>query len=437
MTRTNARREGTVVVAVSISLVAILSVVALSLDCGLLVDKRRQAQAAADAAALAAASELFASAFTNDGLDNGPIVPNPKAPVAGAIAQFAKDVAKENGFEDGVNGVSVQVFIPPQSGPFKGQRGHAEVIISAPQGRHFSRIFGSTGDVPVGARAVARGTRSTVNNGIIVLDPVRKGSFSNGGGGDVTVGGKVSVIVNSNHVEAMIANGGGSVTAPQFDVTGVPGWSTPGGGEFIGTINSGAPPTPDPLRFVPQPDPSTMVVRSTKRLTHSSASTITLKPGLYEGGIAVSGKGNVILESGIYYMRGGFSFTGQGSLTGYEVMIYNDPQSISEAIDLSGQGAITLTPPMTGPYQGICLFQRRSGEPQPTVSVTGNGTAPLYITGTFYAAGAELKVTGNGTQDTIGSQYISRFLTLGGNGTFQVDWNPALVPGIRQIWLVE
>ena len=66
------RRRGTVVVAVSVCLVAILGVVALTLDGGLVVDKRRQAQAAADAAALAAASELFEHWFNNGGLDEGP-----------------------------------------------------------------------------------------------------------------------------------------------------------------------------------------------------------------------------------------------------------------------------------------------------------------------------------------------------------------------------
>ena len=271
MIRTNAKRKGTVVVAVAVSLVAILGVVALSLDGGLLVDKRRQTQSAADAAALAAASELFASVFTNGGLDNGPIVANPQAPAAGTIAQFAKKVAMENGFEDGTNGVSVQVFIPPQTGPFKGTRGHVEVVISSPQPRHFSRVFGSREDIPVGARAVARGTRTTIGNGIIVLDPVGKGTFSNGGGGNVMVGGSAPVIVNSNHNEAMIANGGGSVTAPVFDVTGQPGWATPGGGSFAGTINSGVEPTPDPLRFVPQPDPSTMRSSGVRRGSRTPA----------------------------------------------------------------------------------------------------------------------------------------------------------------------
>jgi len=91
----------------------------------------------------------------------------------------------------------------------------------------------------------------------------------------------------------------------------------------------------------------------------------------------------------------------------------------------------------SGPWQGISIFQSRTATIQPTVSVTGNGTAPLSINGTFYVPGGQLKVTGNGTQDTIGSQYISDTLTLGGNGTFNVNWNPTVVPGIRQVWLVE
>jgi Putative Flp pilus-assembly TadE/G-like len=430
------RRDGTVVIAVCVSLVAMLGVIALSLDGGLLLDNRRKTQAAADAAALGAASELYRTLFSNGGLDNGPL-PGKTGPAAGTIRSFAKQVAKANGFEDGVNGVTVAVHIPPISGPFAGQTGHVEVKISMTQPRYFSKVFGSTDDIPIGARAVARGKRTTINNGIIVLDPLLKGSFSTAGGGSVDVGGTAGVLVNSANTEAMIANGGGTVTAPYYDVTGTPGWSTPGGGSFGGTINSGVEPTPDPLRHVPQPDPSTMVTRSTKRLTHSSASTITLKPGLYLGGIAISGKGNVVLEPGIYYMQGGFSFTGQGSLTGLGVMIFNDPQSISDEIGLQGQGAITMTPPMDGPYQGISLFQSRTAPDQPTVSVTGNGTAPLSITGTFYVPEGELKVTGNGTEDTIGSQYISDVLTISGNGSFNVDWSPTLVPGVRQIWLVE
>ena len=431
------QRKGTVVVAVAVSLIGMLAVLALSLDGGLLLDKRRKCQAAVDAAALAGASELYKYWWVTRGLDNGP-VGNTQGPAAGKIADFAREIAAKNGFEDGKDGVTVTVHIPPTSGPFTGMKGHCEVIIETDQQRFFSRVFGPGDNVPISARAVARGTDSTVNNGIIVLNPTQKGAFQTSGGGMVKVGGTAGVIVDSNNSEAMIANGGGTVTAPYYDVTGVSGYATPGGGSFGGTIYSGVDPTPDPLRFVPAPDPSTLNVRSTKRLTYSSANTITLQPGLYIGGISVSGKTNIVLNGpGIFYMQGGFSFTGQGSLTGYNVLIYNDPRSISDNVNLAGQGAITLTPMMDGPWQGISIFQSRTSTYQPAVSVTGTGSAPMYIAGTFYVPKAQLSVTGNGTQDTIGSQYISDTLVLGGNGTFNVDWEPTLVPGVRQVWLVE
>src|SRR5206468_2059424 len=53
-------------------LIGVLSVVALSLDGGMMVDKRRSVQSAADAAALAAADDLYANWWMNlvSGLDN-------------------------------------------------------------------------------------------------------------------------------------------------------------------------------------------------------------------------------------------------------------------------------------------------------------------------------------------------------------------------------
>ena len=51
------------------------------------------------------------------------------------------------------------------------------------------------------------------------------------------------------------------------------------------------------------------------------------------------------------------------------------------------------------------------------VSVTGNGS--LNITGTIYAAGSKLTVTGNGS--TIGSRIISKTLSVTGNGSLIMD----------------
>ena len=110
------------------------------------------------------------------GLDNGP-EDRLHGPAAGTITSFVKDMAKQNGFEDGVNGVTVEVHIPPTSGPFTGMLGHCEVKISCEQARYFSRVFGSKQAISLGARAVARGTDSTINNGIIVLNPTQRAHF--------------------------------------------------------------------------------------------------------------------------------------------------------------------------------------------------------------------------------------------------------------------
>jgi hypothetical protein len=419
-------RPGHVVVVVAIALVAILAFVALALDGGLLMDKRRQVQCTCDAAALAGAGELYASWWVNGGAYQG-LDPN------GSARAAAQAQAAANGYTDGANGCTVTVNIPPLSGPYTGQSGHVEVIISAPQQQFFSQVLGST-SVVYGARSVARGKRGSINDAIITLDPSGKGALSSGGNGTITVQG-APIQVNSSNGQAMIANGNGSISAPNFLVNGNPGWATPGGGSFTGQIVPNSLPLPDPLANLPYPDPSTMTVQSTKAINNAGNKTLNLQPGVYQGGIGATG-GTVNLAPGIYYMQGGgFSIGGQANLTGAGVMIFNDPQSNSDTISIAGSGNVTLSPPMSGPYQGMLLFQKRSATTP--VSVSGSAGASFIITGTFYAASAALNVTGNGTQQTIGSQYISYDLTLGGNGTYFCSWTANLTPGVRELRLVE
>jgi hypothetical protein len=59
------------------------------------------------------------------------------------------------------------------------------------------------------------------------------------------------------------------------------------------------------------------------------------------------------------------------------------------------------------------------------------------MSGTFYTAHGTLSVSGNGTTDVIGSQYISYNMVLGGNGSFQVNWNTDQTARTRLIGLVE
>ena len=91
-----------------------------------------------------------------------------------------------------------------------------------------------------------------------------------------------------------------------------------------------------------------------------------------------------------------------------------------------------MTPPTSGLYEGLTLFQERNATPTLTVSGGGN----MYVAGTFYAANAQMKISGGGTGH-VGSQFISRYLELGGNGTLNIDYDPNQAIPRRILGLVE
>ena len=412
-------RKANVVILVAMSLIAVIGMLALSLDGGAITSERRHAQATADAAALAAASQLYYDFWTYSGYDT-----------QGTAAASAVTTAGQNGYSnDGTTSI-VTVNIPPQSGYYSGQAGYVEVIVQYNQPRGFSSLFGSA-PIPVIARAVAVGMPLAADVGILVLDPTDKDSFNAGGGGTLNVI-DTPVVVNSNNSEGSIVNGGTTINAPEFDFTG--GYATAGGGTFNGTINQGRNPMEDPLQYLPVPDPSTMTNQSNKKIQYTSGST-TLYPGVYKGGISVSGTGSLELMPGVYYMdTGGFSFSGQGGLTGNGVMIYNAPgNGNSDNISITGQGTINISGMTSGIYQGLTFWQDRTSTVTGTISGTGNSS----ITGTFYFAGALLNVSGSGGNINMGSQYISYQLGIGGSGTMTVQWNPTTVARKRQIAIVE
>jgi Flp pilus assembly protein TadG len=414
------RRWGNVVVMVAICLVVIMGVLAISLDGGNQLDQRRQAQATADAAALAGASDLYANYWANSGTDP-----------AGSAAASALTTARANGYANDGTTTTVTVHIPPITGDHVGKSGYVEVVVQKGVQRSFSTVFGP-GALPVSARAVALGAPIAADVGILTLDPTLKGALNANGSGTTNVAG-TPVIVDSNDPSAAIGGGGGTLVAPEFDITG--GYTTTGGASFSGDIKTGRRPTPDPLADLPVPDPTTMVVQSTNKTQYTQGS-VTLSPGVYRGGISVSGSASLTLQPGIYYMDGGgFSFSGQGNLSGAGVMIYNAPHNgNSGGISVSGLGSLVLSGPTSGIYQGLTFFQDRTSNVTGNISGTGGTTS---ITGTFYFAGAQLNVSGNGGVANVGSQYISDSLTLGGNGGININWTPYTVARARAIYLVE
>src|SRR5262249_3208288 len=165
--------------------------------------------------------------------------------------------------------------------------------------RAVSTIFGS-GAIPVRARSVAMGMSGPASNAaIIVLDQTSKNALYESGNPTVNV--NAPVIVDSSNSAAMGVAGASTFVAPEIDVTG--NLNLTGGANPSGAVKTGAPYTPDPLQYLPPPDPKTLTVQSSSALSFSSGGSHTLSPGVYTGGISISSNSSVALQPGIYYIK--------------------------------------------------------------------------------------------------------------------------------------
>ncbi len=127
------RQHGQILVLFALSLVAIIAMVGLVLDGGSAFAQRRSEQNAADVAALAAANDLIVNLGDAD------------------WQATAREIARKNGYDDGVNGASVQVTCvncPGQALNPAVDGVQVTVNITAPHRNNFASIVGmSTWDV--------------------------------------------------------------------------------------------------------------------------------------------------------------------------------------------------------------------------------------------------------------------------------------------------
>jgi len=412
--RARAPRGGAVLVKVMICLPALVAVAALNLDGGRMLDERRRAQAAADAAALAGGANLYENYWTNFGTDP-----------AGAAQQAALQVAAANGYPAS----AVTVNVPPQSGTFAGQPGHVEVIIQTTLTASFGQALTGGAGLGVSARAVARG--QPVQIGIILLRPTGAGAFQNTAVAFALI--NKPLIVDSSDPAAFQSSGLALVSLSRIEVTG--GAVNTSLLSLSVPIQTGVRPTLDPLATLPIPDASAAPVQSATPMTVNTLLGV-LQPGVYNGGLHITGLSTVVMTPGVYIMRGGgFQVDGLATVVGLGVMVYNTTSATyaSGPVSVSGLGKVVLTAPLSGTYQGLNVFQDRSMT-QP-VSITGLGLTT--ITGVVYAAQAPVNLTGSAAVglDIMGGAYVASSMNVNGIGavTISLGLNPPRVPDVRVV----
>ena len=140
------------------------------------------------------------------------------------------------------------------------------------------------------------------------------------------------------------------------------------------------------------------------KISVSGAAQVTLAAGTYViqgGGFSASGSGVVTIGDGtsIILEGGGMSVSGAAAVSGTEVTVFNFGTAYNGTTDggsfgpitLSGSGSVSLTPPSSGTYAGILIFQGRDN----TKALTFSGAAMQGITGMIYAPAAQLIESGS------------------------------------------
>jgi hypothetical protein len=148
------------------------------------------------------------------------------------------------------------------------------------------------------------------------------------------------------------------------------------------------------------------------------------QPGTYPNGIVSHADGNnIVLASGIYCLDGEGLYINGGDLDAQEVMFYvkDDTPGVSpdSAVYLGGNGIITITPPTSGDYQHISIFQARDNYNTSTII----GTSDMNLEGTLYFPAAHLEIGGTGGTVGLGSQLIAWTMHFFGTGDFEVAYD--------------
>lgn len=155
---------------------------------------------------------------------------------------------------------------------------------------------------------------------------------------------------------------------------------------------------------------------------YAPANNETLQPGVYCGGINISGK-NVTFASGLYIINGGIlNASGTSQMTGDGVTFFLTGNGAG--VNTSGGSGWHLTAMKTGSLQGFVFFLDPSCSP--TSKSTLSGTSELYFDGIIYLPNQQLNLSGGSTGFTNApfTGYIADNFNLSSSSTITINSDP-------------
>ncbi|MBI2736041.1 MAG: hypothetical protein HYX38_05745 [Rhodospirillales bacterium] len=391
--------------AIFVAIPVVAGTVAVGVETGQLYRTKRQMQGAADAAALAG---------TIDKMNGGN---------SASIAAAALYEAQRNGFQNGVNGVTVTVHSPPLAGANVSTENAVEVSIKKPSSFVLAKVLSSAlgNSFDMTSRSVAaqsaatsmQQTTTTTTTSVSSLDgclvALTDGAetgvsftsfnnftsdcviYSNGTGTGTSSTASSVYMANFNNATMKSVYTRGTFTTASYNHVYLTNTAQQNQATAI----------VDPYAGLPTPSPGTC---SYSNYSQSSMSSLTVSPGTYCGGLQVASINNVYFTPGIYYIANGDLYitsvnnvtcptcTADNGIafvltqtTGNNSDIGGVRISSDNNISLNASSASQTSPPL---YAGVLFYQDRR-VPNGTMSSTSkiftiSSLNTVTLTGAIY-----------------------------------------------------
>lgn len=403
-----AGERGQALIMVAVLMAAVLGLSGLVFDYGKGAWEHRQAQNAADAAALAGAFAIYNGSSES------------------TATTKANQIAQQDGFD--------VVDIPTIT--FFDSNGNQTSIPSSVQSvkAAVADSFATTplmhavgvSNITVYGKATAKMQTGGLGQCVLCLREPHNTGLNAGDGSTVTVG-PGNIAVNSDcQTCAIVTSDSDSITAPQIGVVG----GTSGSPQNFHPSPTTISPVPDPLINVPVPTCASGNPTGHPNISLSGSSSQTLGPGTYQN-INLSDQAAVTLQPGVYCITGALNTVDTSSFSGSGVMLfftcgsYPDAQACASggqaggSLTFKGQSVYNVTAPTSGTYQGLSLFYDRNNNS----AITMNDAPTDTFSGTIYAKSSALNVWDRGTV-SVDSLVVVNSLDLK-ESSLSVTDNPA------------
>jgi hypothetical protein len=263
---------------------------------------------------------------------------------------------------------------------------------------------------------------------LYVLDPSAPSAFSASNGATVNM--NCGLEVNSSNAAAASVVGGATVTTNSATVVG--GAAVNNGGSITPSFTTGVAATSDPFASLPSP----AVGACNQTNFNPGWGALTLNPGVYCGGIVISGP-TAVFNPGTYIIKGGgITFGGGSTSTGSGVMFYLTGTNATYAsVTIANGVTVTFSAETSGSYVGILFYQDRSITSASNATFAGGATESL--TGSLYFPTTAVSFS-NGTSGGGNTAIVADQVTFSGGANIKYD-PTGLLTGLstKTVGLVE